>query len=106
MLNLLKEALQVRSLIVKELNLFLALLRFNLATRSVARLDGLNLRLQFDYFVRLFFLFGFEFHNALLEVGLAVLSLQLLAHGEGYGTLIKGLICCNGHHNLVSDSEK
>ena len=48
LLNLLEEALQVRGLVVEELNLFLALLAFDFASRGVARLDSLDLALKFD----------------------------------------------------------
>ena len=78
----------MRSLVVEELNLFLALLRFNLAFGGIARLDSLDLALQLNYFVGLFFLFGLELSDALLEVSLTVLSLELLAHGEGHRTTI------------------
>ena len=51
LLNLLEEALQVRRLVVEELNLFLTLLAFNLATAGIARLNRLNLALELDDFV-------------------------------------------------------
>ena len=73
-------------LVIEELNLFLAFLGLNLAARSIARLDSLNLALQLNHFVRLLLLLSFKLCDALLEVGLAVLSLELLAHGEGNGT--------------------
>ena len=50
-LNLLEEALQVTGLVVEELNLFLALLAFDFASRGVARLDSLDLALKFDNLV-------------------------------------------------------
>ena len=105
-LNLLEEALQVGGLVVEELNLFCALFGLNLATRGIARLNGLNLALQLDYFVGLLFLLGFELGDSLLEVSLAVLSLQLLAHGEGHRALIESLVGSDGHHDLVTDTEK
>ena len=66
LLNLLEEALQVRRLVVEELNLFLALLAFDLAPRGIARLDCLDLALKFDDFVRLLLLLGLELSDALL----------------------------------------
>ena len=85
-LKLLEEALQMVGLIVEELDLLLTLLSLNLAARSIARLDSLNLALQLNHFVRLLLLLSFKLCDALLKVGLAVLSLELLAHGEGNRT--------------------
>ena len=51
LLDLLQESLQVRRLVVEELNLFLTLLAFDFTTRCVARLDGFNLALELDDFV-------------------------------------------------------
>ena len=89
LLDLLQESLQVRRLVVEELNLFLTLLAFDFTTRCVARLDGFNLALELDDFVRLLLLFGFELVDALFKVGLAVLGLELLSHGESHGTTSK-----------------
>lgn len=51
LLNLLEEALQVRRLVVEELNLFLTLLAFNLTAAGITRLNGLNLALELNDFV-------------------------------------------------------
>ena len=51
LLNLLEEALQVRGLVVEELNLFLTLLALDFTTRCIARLDRLDLALQLNDFV-------------------------------------------------------
>lgn len=79
-----KELLEVRLLVLEELNLLLALLGFDFLALDVALVNGVDLSLQFNNFVILFCAFGLELGNALLEVRLSVLSLQLLAHGEGY----------------------
>ena len=39
------------SLVVEELNLFLALLAFDVAARGVARLDGVDFTSELNYFV-------------------------------------------------------
>ena len=106
LLNLLEEALQVGSLVVEELNLFLALLALDFAPRGIARLDGLDLALKLDHFVRLLLLLGLELSNALLKVSLTVLGLQLLAHGEGYGALVERLVGRNSHHDLIAHAEE
>jgi len=48
---LFEEALQVASLVVEELNLFLALFGFHLAAGRVARLDRFDLAFQLNHFV-------------------------------------------------------
>ena len=47
----LEEFRQMRFLVFEELNLFLTFLRLDFPPLLVARVDGLNLRLQLDYFV-------------------------------------------------------
>lgn len=79
-----KELLEVRLLVLEELNLLLALLGFDFLALDVALVNGVDFGLQFNNFVILFRAFGLELGNALLEVRLSVLSLQLLAHGEGH----------------------
>ena len=106
LLNLLEEALQVGSLVVEELNLFLALLALDLAPRGIARLDGLDLALKLDHFVRLLLLLGLELNDALLKVSLTVLGLQLLAHGKGHGALVERLVGRDSHHDLITDAEE
>ena len=48
----------------------------------------------------------FEVADLLLKIGLTMLGLELLAHGEGHGALVQSLIGRNGHFDLVTDSEE
>ena len=120
--DILEECGEMLLLVLKEVKLpsaFLLLLFFAL---GVASLDRLKLRSQLNYFVRLFCLFGLELGDSLLQIGLSVLGLQLLAHSECYGALnsrkvsfcglnlnlplVKGLIRGNSHLDLVANSEQ
>ena len=93
-------------LVLEELKFFFALLRFNFLSFHIALVDCVDLSLQFNYFVILFCTFGLEFRNSLLEVRLAVLSLQLFAHGESHTGLVKSLIGGDRHLDLVANSQK
>tara|TARA_B110000305_G_C19242127_1_gene540430 strand:- start:500 stop:709 length:210 start_codon:yes stop_codon:yes gene_type:complete len=44
--------------------------------------------------------------DSLLKVGLSVLSLQLLSHGESHRGLVKGLISGDCHFDFVSNSQE
>ena len=44
--------------------------------------------------------------NFALKVGLAMLSLELLSHCESHRALIEGLVCGNGHLDLITDSQE
>jgi hypothetical protein len=102
--DLLEVLVKVSLLVLKEGDFVHALLCFHTAALSVLFLDSLNLALQFNYFVFLFCSFCLELSNSLLEVSLAVLSLQLLAHRESNTALVKSLIGSNGHLNLIADA--
>ena len=71
-------------LVLEELKFLLALFVLHLFALAVALLDGLDLGLQFDDLVLLLGLAGLKVGDTLLEVGLAVLGLELLAHGESH----------------------
>ena len=49
---------------------------------------------------------AFELSDLLLQVGLSVLGLELLSHGEGHGALIECLVGGNGHLDLITHSEE
>ena len=93
-------------LIFEEFNLLFSLLNFDFLPLLVSLLDGINLRFEFLNFVLQFGLLALELFNSFLEVGLTVLSLELLSHGEGNRALIKSLIGSDCHLDLISDSEK
>ena len=96
----------MRLLVLEELDLFFALLGLDFLALNVALVNGVDLGLQFNNFVILFCTFGLELSNALLKVRLAVLSLELLAHGEGNTGLVKSLVGSDGHLNLIAHSEQ
>jgi hypothetical protein len=77
-------------LVLEELKFLLALLVLDLFTLAVALLNGLDLCLQFNDLVLLLGLAGLEVSDTLLKVGLAVLGLELLAHGESHGAKQRG----------------
>lgn len=112
-------------LVFQELELFLTLLVFNFFAFGVALLNGLDLGLELDDLVLLFGLSGLEVGNSLLEIGFTVLSLELLAHGEGDGTiknrktavriarvclkhlpLVESLVGGDSHLDFISDSQE
>ena len=69
-------------MVAEELKLFNTLLLFNLLSFTVALLNGLNLRFEFDDFILELGLLGFKLFNLALEVGFAVLGLKLFSHSE------------------------
>ena len=75
------------SLIVEELDLLGSLFGLDLAARFIFRLNGFDLALQLNHFVRLLLFLRIKLHDALFEVSLTVLCLQLLAHCECYRTV-------------------
>lgn len=101
-----EELLEVIALVVEELEFVSALFLFILASLTCSGLNRLNLALELDHFVLLFLLLGFQLLNLFLQVCLAMFRLQLLPHGEGHRRLVQGLVCCNGHFDLISDSEE
>jgi len=96
----------MRFLVLEELKFLLALLILDFFALRVALFDSLDLCLQLDDFVLLLGLARFKVGNALLEVSLTVLGLELFAHGEGNRTLVKSLVCGDGHFDLVTDTEE
>ena len=72
-------------LVPKEVKLGLSLFVLLFFALLVALLDGFQLGLQFNYFVCLFCFLSFKLGDALLQVSLSVLGLQLLTHGERDG---------------------
>jgi len=101
-----EELLEMIALVVEELEFVCALLLFIFASLTGPCLDSLNLALELDHFVLLFLLLGFQLLNLLLQVCLAMFRLQLLPHGESHRGLVQGLVCCNGHFDLISHSEE
>jgi len=96
----------VNFLILQKCDFVLTLLLVNFFALLVSLFDGLDFGLELNDFVFLFCLLGFELSDALLKVGFAVLSLQLLSHGEGYTALVEGLVGGDGHLNFVAHSEQ
>ena len=93
-------------LVLEELELLNALLLFNFLSLAVALLDGFDLRLELDDLILELGLLGFELLDFALEVGLAVLSLELLSHGKSDRALIEGLVSGDGHLDLITDSQE
>ena len=86
--NLLEEFVKMSLLVFQEFELLLTLLVFNFFAFGIALLDGLDLGFELNDLVFLFGLSGLEVGDSLLEISFAVFSLELLAHGEGDGTII------------------
>ena len=86
--NLLEEFVKMSLLVFQEFELLLTLLVFNFFAFGIALLDGLDLGFELNDLVFLFGLSGFEVGDSLLEIGFTVFGLELLAHGEGDGTII------------------
>jgi len=93
-------------LVFQELELFLTLLVFNFFAFGIALLNSLDLGFEFDDLVLLLGLSGLEVGDSLLEIGFTVLSLELLAHGEGDGTLVESLVGGDSHLDFISDSQE
>ena len=89
LLNLLEETLEVVGLLLEELGFFLALFLVLFALLGNDGVDGLNFGAQLDDLLLLLLLLPLQLHLALFELRLAVLGLQLLAHGEGHGAVQK-----------------
>ena len=47
-----------------------------------------------------------EFLNAAVQVSLAILSLDLLTHGESHTALVKSLVSGDRHFNLITDAKE
>jgi hypothetical protein len=93
-------------LVLQEFYFLFTLFTFYFLTLNVPFVDGVDLRFQFYYFVVEFCALCFQVNNSLFQVCLAVLCLQLFAHCEGHTGLVQGLVGCNGHFNLVTDSKQ
>ena len=91
---------------VKEVEFFFSLLRFYSFALGDALVNRLRADFQLQVSVVLFCALGLKFGDALFELGLTVLSLQLLAHGEGHTRLVQGLVRSDGHLDLVTDSKQ
>ena len=123
--NLLEEFVKMSLLVLQEFELLLTLLIFYFFTFSIALLDGLDLGLELNDLVLLFGLSGLEVGDSLLEISLTVFGLELLAHSEGDGTiiktktavknarvilkyspLVKSLVGGNSHLDFISDSDQ
>jgi len=104
--NLLKELVKMSLLVFQEFKLFFTLLIFNFFAFGIALLDSLDLSLKLNDLVLLLGLSSFQIGNSLFEIGFTVFGLELLAHGEGNGTLVKSLIGSDGHLDFISDSQE
>lgn len=93
-------------LVFQEFELLLTLLVFNFFAFGIALLDGLDFGLELNDLVFLFGLSGFEVGDSLLEIGFTVFGLELLAHGEGDGTLVESLVGSDSHLDFISDSQE
>ena len=102
----LEELGQMGLLVPEELDLSITLLAFDFLALLVALVDGFDLRLQLRNLVLKLRLLVLELLDGLLQVGLAVLSLQLLAHRERDGRLVERLIGADSHLDLVANSEQ
>jgi hypothetical protein len=93
-------------LVLKELELLDALLLFNFLSLAVTLLDSLDLRLELNDLILKLGLLGLELLDFAFKVGFAVLSLELLSHGESDRALIEGLVSGDGHLDLIANSQE
>lgn len=93
-------------LVLQKGDFIITLLLVNFLALDVSLFDGFDFRLELNYFVFLFCLLGLEVSNLFLKSSFAVLSLQLLPHGEGHTALVQGLVGGDGHLDLVAHSEQ
>lgn len=93
-------------LVIQEVQLFVLLLVFDLAALRNPLVHRLTLDFQIQVAVFCLCFLRLQIANALLEVTLAVLRLQLLAHCESHGRLVKRLVRCDRHLDLVADAQE
>ena len=73
---------------------------------SMTSLETFNSLLKRPDFVQISFLFIFKLLDLFEQGLLAMLRLQLLAHGEGHGRLIENLVGIVSHVHLITHSEQ
>mmetsp|Transcript_31668 Transcript_31668/g.71395 ORF Transcript_31668/g.71395 Transcript_31668/m.71395 type:complete len:280 (+) Transcript_31668:99-938(+) len=97
----LQEGLQVLLLVLQEVDFLLALPLVDGAPLRLAPLHRLALVLQLHDpgLARALLLFLLADH--LLRLRLALLRLELLPGAESHAALVEGLVCCDGHPDLV-----
>jgi hypothetical protein len=105
-LDLFKEGAQVVHLEGQEFLFLLSLLLVNFLSLFVSYLCRCDAGVQLDDSVGLAHLFRFKIDNLLLQIFLAVLSLQLFAHREGHRALVKSLVGLIRHFDVVPDSQE
>ena len=104
--DLLQEALQVVHLEVKELLLLGSLFDVDGPLLLMPDLESLDARLKSNDQVFLSSPLVLQFDNLLLESLFAMLSEQLLSHGERHCTLIKSLVGRVGLLDVVADAQE
>lgn len=85
-LNLVQELGEVTELAREVISLRLSLLVVHFPARATPLVDCMQLAAELDYFVCLLLLLRFVLGDALVKLRHAVLGLELLTHGERYGT--------------------
>ena len=69
------------------------------------RVDCLDLRLELKNFLLLLLLSLFKLNSLFLELGLSVLGLEHLAHGEGDRGAVESLVSLNVRVDVALDSQ-
>ena len=90
----------------EEFQLLLSLFLVDFSTLRNPLLDRLNARLELENLVLLAGALSFLGLNNRFEVSLTMFSLLLLAHGEGDGALVEGLIGLAGHLDIVTNPQQ
>ena len=93
-------------LLLQELDFLLTLFSVLFALLFDDAVNGLDLSLLLVNFLGLLLLFLLELSALLLQFGLAVLSLKLLAHGESHRTVIQGLVGLDVGVDIALHAEK
>lgn len=96
----------MKFLLVEELEFVSRLFLVNDLAEARSHVDGVDLRIELNDLVCLALAAFLVFLNPVVQVSLALLSLNLLAHSKNCTRLVEGLIGRDGHLDLVPDSEE
>mmetsp|Transcript_68038 Transcript_68038/g.168083 ORF Transcript_68038/g.168083 Transcript_68038/m.168083 type:complete len:210 (-) Transcript_68038:312-941(-) len=104
--DILELLLELRVGALEELHLLRVLLLVKLAALALALLDGFALGLEVLDLPLQVLLVRLQLHNLVLHVRLPLLRLQRLAHPKRHAALIQGLVCSDGHPDLIPHAQQ
>ena len=94
------------SLELQEFDFLSTLILVDGASLSVASVKCRDATFQFQDPVQVSLLFILKLLDLVLQIVLAMLSLQLLAHSEGHCRLVEHLVCLVSRVHFITDSEQ